>query len=226
MKVEAAKNNSSDKKEPKNVYKTEKSVYKPNTNPLKTVEAPTTGAFAKILEESRKQRDELPTAKTSEAESDAKTLKYETDEKISRVADEKKEMEERDSRDGNADARQNGEENQLNTSALAALQTQKNSSTEINAPAARSILHIADLERIVSSIRTETFQNHKQVIIALKNSVLQGLQIKLTMTENGKVKAEFLSGSEAIKKQLKQRKNELKKILGNRSTLVAEVEIN
>jgi len=226
MKIEAAKNHSIDKKESKNVFKTETSVFN-SSNPLKTVEtppAPTTSAFAKILEENLKEKDNSTVAKSDSSESDTKASKSEKDEKISRLRDEKKELEERNSRNGDSDARQDGDENQSQMISLAALQSQINSASETVSPA-RSILHVADLERIISTIRTENFQNQKQVTIALKNSVLQGLQIKLTITENGKIKAEFLALNEQIKKQLNSRKKELTEILHNRSALFSEIEI-
>lgn len=226
MKIEPAKNHSIDKKESKNVFKTETSVFN-SSNPLKTAEAvpaPTTSAFAKILEENRKEKDNSSVAKSDSSEYDTKASKSEKDEKISRLADEKKELEERNSKNGDGDARRDGDENQSQIISLAALQSQINSASETVSPA-RSILHIADLERIISTIRSENFQNQKQLTIALKNSVLQGLQIKLTITENGKIKAEFLALNEQIKKQLNLRKKELAEILGNRSALFSEVEI-
>jgi hypothetical protein len=225
MKIEPAKNHSVDKKESKNVFKTETSVFN-SSNPLKTAEvpAPTTSAFAKILEENRKEKDNSAAPKSDSADHDTKASKSEKDEKVSRLADEKKELEERDNKNGDSDARRDGDENQSQMISLAALQSQINSVSETVSPA-RSILHVADLERIISTIRTENFQNQKQVTIALKNSILQGLQIKLTITENGKIKAEFLALNEQIKKQLNLRKKELAEILGNRSALFSEVEI-
>jgi hypothetical protein len=226
MKIEPAKNHSIDKKESKNVFKTETSVFN-SSNSLKTAEtvpAPTSSAFAKILEENLKEKDNSPVAKTDSADNDTKTSKSERDEKLSRLAEEKKELEERNSKNGDSDARGDGDENQSQMISLAALQSQINSVSETASPA-RSILHVADLERIISTIRTENFQNQKQVTIALKNSVLQGLQIKLTITENGKIKAEFLALNEQIKKQLNLRKKELSEILANRSALFSEVEI-
>ena len=227
MKIEASKNHPVDKKDSKNVFKTESSVFS-TSNPLKpneAVPAPTTSAFAKILEETRKQneKDNSQTAKTDSADHDSKTSKSEKDEKIDRPADEKKELEERNSRNG--DGEPNGDENHSQTAALAALQLQMNVASDPTAPAARSILHVADLERIIATIRSETFQNQKQVIIALKNSVLQGLQIKLTILENGKLKAEFLALNEQIKKQLDKRKNELAEILHHRAALFSEIEV-
>lgn len=229
MKLEASKNHPVENKETKNVFKDEPSIFH-TSNPLKPGETPpppTSGAFAKILEETRKenQKDTTTAAKSDSAEQDSKASKSEKDEKLSRQTDEKKELEERNSKNGDSDTRQDGDDNQSQTIALAALQAQTNTAAEAAAPAARSILHVADLERIISTIRTENFQNQKQVTIALKNSVLQGLQIKLTITENGKLKAEFLALNEQIKKQLNQRKNELSEILHNRSPLFSEVEI-
>lgn len=228
MKVEASKNNPVERKDAKNVFKTETSVFN-TSNPLKTAAptpAPSESAFAKILEETRKEKDNSATAKTDSTEMDAKASKSEKDEKMSRAAEEKKELEERKRENDDGDARQSGDENQSQTAALAAMKAQASIKSEIAVPAARSILHVADLERIVSTIRTETFQNQKQVVIALKNSVLQGLQIKLTLAENGKVKAEFLALDEQIKKQLNLRKKELSDILHNRVALFSEIEIN
>jgi hypothetical protein len=54
---------------------------------------------------------------------------------------------------------------------------------------------------------------------------LQGLQIKLSIGENGKLKAEFLAGSDQIKKQLERRKKELSEILHNRASLFSEIEV-
>ncbi|HEY0460682.1 MAG TPA: hypothetical protein VGC97_16210 [Pyrinomonadaceae bacterium] len=226
MKVEASKNNSVERKEAKNVFKTEESVFNSSNSPKITEKVPTPGAFAKILEETRrenaKNNSSLP--KNGSAEHDSKTSEAERDEKTSRAVDEKKELEERGGKKGDGDARHNGEENQ--SPGLAVLHLLNAADMDADAPAARSILHVADLERIVACIRGETFQNQKQVVIALKNSVLQGLQIKLTLEANGKVKAEFLAAGKQIKKQLEQRKNELSKILHNRSALFSEIEID
>ena len=230
MKIEAVKNLQIENKESKNVYKTESSVFNsPNTlKPAEIAPPPTSGAFAKILEESRKEngKNNAAAAKNADGEHDAKAARSEKDEKVNRQTDEKKKLDERDGKKGDSDARQNDDENQASAAlALNALQQQKNSTAENSAPPARSILHVADLERIISTIRTETFQNQKQVTIALKNSILEGLQIRLTIDENGKLKAEFLALNEQIKKQLNSRKKELSSILTNRSTLFAEVEV-
>lgn len=228
MKIEASKNHQVDKKESKNVFKTETSVFN-TSNPLKTVApAQSPSAFAKILEETRREneKDNTQTAKTDSAEHDSKAEKSERDERIENRLDEKKELEEKDSRSGDGDAQQNADDHNSPAAALAALQSPVSSaSPTAAAPAARSILHVADLERIVATIRTETFQNQKQVTIALKNSVLQGLQIKLSIGEDGKLKAEFLATGKQIKSQLEKRKKELSEILHNRSSLFSDIEI-
>jgi len=227
MKIEAGKNQPVEKKDSKNVFKIESSVFDTSANPLKTggaASAPASSAFARILAETRQQKDNPATVKTDSAEPDSTASKSDTDEKISRQTDEKKELKERREKQGDGDARQNADEHQSPTLAPVVLQS-PTKPAENAVPAARSILHVADLERIVATIRAETFQNQKQVTIALKNSVLQGLQIKLTITENGKLKAEFLALDEQIKKQLSQRKDELSAILKNRSALFSEVEI-
>jgi len=225
MKIESAKNNQADKKETRNVFKSEKSVFN-TSNPLKSVETqPTTGAFQKILEETRREKQNSPAAKGDSAEGEAKAGKSESEEKLKSPADEK--TEEKHEKQGDGDTGQSSDDSQSQQQlALASLIQQTNTGVEITAPPARAILHVADLERIVATIRTDTFQSQKQVTIALKNSILQGLQIKLTLAENGKVKAEFFAGSEQVQKQLKQRRKELAEILGNRSALFSDVEIN
>lgn len=232
MKIEPAKNHSADRKQSKNVFKTENSRFQPSSppqSPAETISAPAsaTTAFSKILEEARRQneKDNLPAAKIDSSETDSTASKSEQDEKTARVADEQKETQERGGKNKDSDAHQEGDENQSGLIALAALSTPTAAAAESKVPAARSILHIADLERIVSTVRSETFQNQKQITIALKNSVLQGLQIKLTLTEGGKIKAEFLALDKQVEKQLNQRKGELFKILKNRSALFSEVEV-
>lgn len=231
MKIEASKNHQHvEHKDSKNVFKSDPSVFT-TADALKqahSAPASSNGAFAKILEETRKENDKdlTTSAKSDSGDDDAKTAKKaEKDEKVNRAADEKRELDERDSQNGDGDARQDADDNQTQSVALAALQSPNKASAETNAPAARSILHVADLERIVSTVRTETFQNQKQITIELKNSVLEGLQIRLTLDESGKLKAEFLALNEQIKKQLIARKPELSEILKNRSAMFAEVEV-
>lgn len=88
--------------------------------------------------------------------------------------------------------------------------------TEASVPPARQILHIADLERIVSGIRTNTFENSRQIEITLKNSVFDGLKIKITADDNQRITAEFIAGSEKVKAQLDARSGELADVLRQR----------
>jgi hypothetical protein len=90
---------------------------------------------------------------------------------------------------------------------------------------ARSILHVADLERIVSAVRAQNLKNAQAIVIALKHSVLEGLQIKLTVDENGKLKAEFLAASEQIKNQLDARRHELTGIIRERGINLSEMSV-
>lgn len=227
MRIEPAKNNQAEKKDSVNNFKTENSVF--STNQLKSVEAvpaPTTSAFSKILEETRKQngKEDSSNAKTESSEHHSKTAKSDDEAKSIHRADDQKELDERNSKDGGSDG-QTDEESQAAALALAAMQLESKPVSDNSVPAARAILHVADLERIVSSVRTESFQNTRQLTIALKNSIMQGLEIKLTIMEDGKLKAEFLALNEQIKKQLNMRKKELSEILKNRASIFSDIEI-
>lgn len=87
---------------------------------------------------------------------------------------------------------------------------------ETSLPPARSILHIADMERIIASVRTHNFDGNNQVLITLKNSVFDGLQIKLTANENQRVTAELIASNEKVKAQLDARSGELADLLRQR----------
>lgn len=90
---------------------------------------------------------------------------------------------------------------------------------------ARAILHIADIEKIVSSIRTQLIDNNiPQVVIQLKNSVLEGLQIKLSTDLNGKIVAEFVAKSEKAKLQVEAKTKELADILHNRGIHLSTIK--
>jgi hypothetical protein len=101
-------------------------------------------------------------------------------------------------------------------------QTQVANLENINA---RAILHIADIEKIVSSVRTQLSDvNTAQIVIQLKNSVLEGLQIKLSTDANGKIIAEFVSKSEKARLQVESKSKELADILHNRGIQVASIK--
>ena len=225
MKVVPSKTNPNNK--PNQTVSKSESVFRttPATSQITTPPTPTTGAFEKILNENRKQsvKDEANSSKSANSSetSESSEVKKEGEKDVL----EKKELKERDQNKGGGSQGESGEENE-NPSMLAASGFFSNGkiSNENSIPAARSILHVADLERIVSTLRTIETKNSQQVLISLKNSILEGLQIKLTVDENGKLKAEFLALNEKFKEQLKARRNELSEIFKNRGIKFQQLE--
>jgi hypothetical protein len=91
-------------------------------------------------------------------------------------------------------------------------------------PGARAILHIADLERIVSAVRTQTLAaGAHEVTIELRRSVLEGLRVKLSSDGAGRVTAEFLAASERVRAQIDARASELAEIMRSRGVNLAAV---
>ncbi len=221
MKIEPPKTNQNNKSS--QTVKNAENVFRPtpNSNQSNTPPAPTGGAFEKIMNENRKSAKDDAASK-SENRADTKETS-ETKKEGEKEVSGKKEFKEREENKGGGER---GDEND-NSSILSSSGILSNVkvSAGISIPAARSILHIADLERIVSTLRTIETKNSQQVLIALKNSVLDGLQIKLTIDANGKLKAEFLALNEQFKEQLKARKNELSEIFKNRGVKFSELEI-
>lgn len=87
---------------------------------------------------------------------------------------------------------------------------------------ARAILHIADLERIVSAVRTQLSAGGRHVVtIELQRSVLEGLQVKLSAGADRSVTAEFIAASERVRAQLDARATELAEILRSRGINLA-----
>jgi flagellar hook-length control protein FliK len=179
------------------------------------------------MNEARQQsvKDEKTSSKTEARTENSETsdVKKE-DEKDVKGKDELKEREENKGDGDGSDGSGEESENQMMLASLGIFSNGK-TSNENSIPAARSILHVADLERIVSTIRTIETKNSQQVLISLKNSVLEGLQIKLTVDENGKLKAEFLAMNEKIREQINSRKNELSEILKNRGIKFQELNV-
>lgn len=96
--------------------------------------------------------------------------------------------------------------------------------TELSVPPARAIMHIADLERIISSVRSQLFEGNSQVVITLKNSVCSGLQIKLTTDQNHRVTAELIAVNEKVKAQIDARSGELADLLRQRGVKLASLQ--
>lgn len=83
--------------------------------------------------------------------------------------------------------------------------------------AARSILHIADLERMVSTIRTQTaLSGKREIVLQLRRSVLEGLQVKITTDPSAKVHIEFLAASDKVRSEIEKHSSELAQILRGR----------
>lgn len=83
--------------------------------------------------------------------------------------------------------------------------------------AARSILHIADLERMISAIRSQSKPGGKrEVLLKLSRSVLEGLQVKITTGDAAQVQIEFLAANEKIRSQIEDHSDELAEILRGR----------
>lgn len=89
---------------------------------------------------------------------------------------------------------------------------------------ARSILHIADIERIVSTVRTQTLAGGvREVTLELRRSVLDGLRVKISLDGGGRVAAEFIAASERVRAQLDARSSELAEILRSRGINLASL---
>ncbi|MEP6923862.1 MAG: hypothetical protein ABI954_05325 [Pyrinomonadaceae bacterium] len=95
---------------------------------------------------------------------------------------------------------------------------------EQSVPPARAIMHIADLERIVSSVRSQLFEGNSQIVITLKNSVCSGLQIKLTTDQNHRVTAELIAINEKVKAQIDARSGELADLLKQRGIKLTSLQ--
>ncbi|MET0646055.1 MAG: hypothetical protein ABW208_05490 [Pyrinomonadaceae bacterium] len=91
-----------------------------------------------------------------------------------------------------------------------------------DATAARSILHVADLERIVSAVRSQVADGGRHVVtIELRRSVLEGLKVTLSSDGAGRVTAEFIAASERVRSQLDARASELAELLRGRGVNLA-----
>lgn len=227
MKIESSKTTQAEKR----IAPTEKSekAFQSLFNPAEKLDSPPqTAGFAKALEEARSQnakdRDSRAGEKTERADQTAETTGAKKDEDVESGVINREKAEEKDERrDG--DREQSDEGNNNPAFALAGLHAAPKSAQETTVPAARSILHVADLERIVSLIRTQNIKNAEQIVVALKHSVLDGLQIKLTIDENGTLKAEFLAFNEQIKNQLNARKQEITQIFRERGVKLSSLDV-
>lgn len=89
----------------------------------------------------------------------------------------------------------------------------------------RSILHIADLERIVAAVRAQTIANNRQeVTLQLRHAVLDGSSIRLSAGKSGRVDVEFIAASERVAAQLDARTLDLANLLRSRGINLAAVK--
>lgn len=89
---------------------------------------------------------------------------------------------------------------------------------------ARAILHVADLERIVSAVRAQLVEGGRHVVtIELRRSVLEGLKVKLSAEGGGRVTAEFIASSARVRSQLDARAGELAELLRGRGVNLASL---
>lgn len=87
---------------------------------------------------------------------------------------------------------------------------------------ARAILHVADLERIVSAVRAQLVEGGRHVVtIELRRSVLEGLKVKLSVDGGRAVTAEFIAASERVRSQIDARAGELAELLRGRGVNLA-----
>lgn len=90
---------------------------------------------------------------------------------------------------------------------------------------ARAILHIADLERILATVRTQTtLGGRREVTLELQRSVLEGLRIKISTDDAGRVTAEFVAATERVRAQLDARSADLADLLRSRGVDLASLK--
>ncbi len=231
MKIESTKTSESNRQN--SVSKTSassgSSIYQTSNN-LETP-APTGSAFAKILEEARKNsgKDDDSRGKTEKSrttEHTAASDSAETEDSKPDSVQNRESVEEKEKHKGESGG-EKGDDDSGDHSAFAAMGMifDNRQVSESSVPAARSILHVADLERIVAAVRMQNLENSKQLLLTLKNSVLEGLQIKISLDESGRYRAEFLAGSEQIKRQIEARKSELAQIFRDRGLNLAGLDV-
>lgn len=93
--------------------------------------------------------------------------------------------------------------------------------------AARSILHIADLERMISVVRKQTkLDGKREITLELKRSVLEGLKVKITTGDAAQVQIEFLAANENVRAQIENHSGELAEILRGRGINLQSLRVS
>lgn len=219
MKVEQARSEKSDAGRPDANVRAIPLQTPAGTAP-KAVESANQGAFSKFLDAARETSESDRSKKP--VESDGESSLDEAGENKKETTASTKDVEQNEQNESYGDG-ESGESSGWSGAPIPMAEAVSDTKTAV--PPARAILHVADLERIVSAIRSDSFAGSKQVTIDLKNSVLDGLQIRITLTEQGNLKAEFLALNEQIKKQLEARKTEIESVLKDRSIKCSELSV-
>lgn len=128
-------------------------------------------------------------------------------------------------RERDAEGRDEGQEAGTSGGALAGRPSLGEPLSLSEATSARAILHIVDLERIVSAVRTQVLAGgQREVTIELKRSVLEGLSVKLSSDGAGRVTAEFVAASERVRALVDARSAELADLLRSRGVNLADLK--
>jgi hypothetical protein len=93
--------------------------------------------------------------------------------------------------------------------------------------AARSILHIADLERLVATVRSQiTLGGRREIVLQLKRSVLEGLRVRITTGGAAEVGIEFFAASERVRSEIEKHADELAGILRGRGVNLRSLAVS
>jgi hypothetical protein len=167
--------------------------------------------FASVLEEVARPRPASGSSSADERDVDERRDDTRASERAEREREARRREDQRDDAGGSSGFDQRGGVRQA--------------APPTDATNARAILHIADLERIIAAIRTQvTAQGHRQVILEMKNSVLEGLRVRLSADEAGRVTAEFIAASERVRAQIEARAGELADLLRSRGVNLAALK--
>jgi flagellar hook-length control protein FliK len=230
MKVESTKTNQPDKKVSFQNKNANQASLSPNKSEPPDFNPTPSKSFAQILAETQNRSDDdenfLTNRKPDRAKENSDADETGSEKETSRDVQTRDAVDEKEKNQSDEREQSGDDSGGTNPGFGALVFTADNKIFNGNStPAARSILHVADLERIVSAVRAQNLKNAQAVVIALKHSVLEGLQIRLTVGENGVLKAEFLAASEQIKNQLEARKPELTGIIRERGINLSEMSV-
>lgn len=180
--------------------------------------------FSKVFESLGNSSNQAQT-KTKDKESTS-TRETEKNASANRLQDDKKTQNNNSSGEKDSDSNTKSDDNAVAAAnAYAMTDNRISAPVEVNSvPPARSILHIADLERIVSSLRVQNVEGGQEVTITLKNSVFEGLKVRLTTDSDQRVRAEFIAASEKVKEIIDARGGELSEILKRRGVKLSELQ--